>query len=1023
MLRTVLARYFKTSAPKFAKSTKEKKKPEKAKKVGEEAPVVEPMPTSPEEILAFKKDFKKSFPASYDPQFVETYWAEWWEKSQFYHTKPEEAANIPHDKKFLMILPPPNVTGSLHLGHALTGAVEDCLARWRRMQGFKTVYLPGVDHAGIATQAIVEKNLRKEGVSKYDLGREKFVEKVWEWKHSYGTRIEKQLRRLGSSLDWDRMSFTMDEPRSRAVIEAFCRLHEKGLIYRSNRLVNWSCNLKTAISDIEVDMLEVSGPQKYNVPSDKVPAEIGVLVEFAYKVKDSNEEIVVATTRLETMLGDVAVAVNSQDPRYKHLHGKELVHPFIPERKMKIITDDVLVDMNFGTGAVKITPAHDPNDFECGKRHNLEFINILTDSGEMNENAGPYKGIGRYQTRKMIEKDMEKMGILKGKKPNPMVLSICSRSGDIIEPLIKPQWYVECKDIAQKMIKVVEDGELKIVPEMHTKIWNHWLKNIQDWCISRQLWWGHQVPAYKAKIVGQSESYINESDGSLKWFVGRNTEEVKKAVEAKHPGVQFELEQDEDVLDTWFSSALLPFSNFGWPNEADPNFTSFFPNTTLETGYDILFFWVARMVMMSLLLTDKLPFQNVLLHNLVRDENREKMSKSKGNVIDPLEIMDGCSLDALVAKIRESLLPESEKEKSINQKKKSFPEGFPKCGSDALRFSLLSYVTENKDINYDVKTTIAYRAFGNKIWNAYKLTRMLLGDDYKPNFDVSEFASYEEPEKWILSQFNEAVKEVNQGFENFKFADATEAFNGFWMNNFCDFYIEYAKTVDKTNEKLFAQTQNTLFFVLENSLRLLHPMMPFLTEELYQKLPDFEGKSQTISLVAYPKSETLFESFKTNFSTIIKTIQSIRQLSGIFTLPPKSFPPIFLTFDQEDKATADFLAKYFNYIKAQCKSGDIMIVGKSEVPKQCLQGLCVLNLTAHLYLKDSIKVSEEAFKIKKKIQEVEKFIQRLQDKIKKPDYETKVPAEVRKQETESLETYNAQMEKLKQTLQIVEQLE
>jgi valyl-tRNA synthetase len=550
-----------------------------------------------------------------------------------------------------MVIPPPNVTGALHLGHALMLSIEDAVMRYKRMNGYETLWLPGVDHAGIATQSVVEKQLwKKEKKTRHDLGREEFVKQVWNWKDEYGGRINNQFRRFGISVDWERFAFTLDETRSKAVIEAFVRMYEKGLIYRDTRLVNWSATLKTAISDLEIEYIDINEPTFLKCPGHDPNGkyEFGALTEFAYKVKGTDKEIVVATTRLETMLGDVAVAVHPEDPRYAEFVGKELEHPFIKDRKVTVITDDVLVKMDFGTGAVKITPAHDPNDYKCGKKHNLPFINVLNDDGTINHNGGEFTGLMRYDCRNAMTKRMEELGILRGKKPNPMRLGLCSKSNDILEPIVKPQWYVDCKDMAKRSTDAVRQGDLKIIPDNHEKTWFQWLDNIQDWCISRQLWWGHRIPVYLITIPGVIDHPDPQNNDH--YIVGRNIEEAR-ANAAKKFNVEAEkiqLEQDSDVLDTWFSSGVFPMSTMGWPDKNADDLKAFFPGDLLETGHDILFFWVARMVMMSLELTDKLPFHTVYLHPMVRDEEGQKMSKSKGNVIDPLEVMDSCTLETLL---------------------------------------------------------------------------------------------------------------------------------------------------------------------------------------------------------------------------------------------------------------------------------------------------------------------------------------------------------------------------------------
>ena len=670
---TRLSRYF-LGGPKIVRkaSKKAKKLMDNIEKQKEAGGDVYPAFTSLEESIAFKRDISKSLWDKFDPAKVERDWNKWWVENKFYSMSSEEASTVPKEQRFTIAWPPSNVTGYLHLGHAICASIEDGLSRWHRMRGDKTLFVPGVDHAGIATQAVVEKKLLNErGLKKTDLGREKFVEEIYKWKDHSCHRIVEQINTMSCSVDWDRFIFTMDDPRNKAVNEAFVRLYEKGVIYRANRLVNWSCSLRTAISDLEVNFEEITKPTKFQVPGHSSWYEFGTLTEFAYKVKGSDEEIVVATTRIETMLGDTAVAVHPDDPRYKHLIGKELEHPFIPTRALKVIADADLVDMSFGTGAVKVTPAHDPNDFICGTKHNLEFITIFNDDGTLNDNGGKYKGMLRYDVRVQIWKDLEALGLFRAKKPHTMRLGFCDRSKDVIEPMVKPQWYVKMTDdLVQHMLGVVKNEELRITPAVYVNTWNGWVNKLEDWCVSRQLWWGHRIPAYIVKVKN-SDQIPNLNDGK-DWVVGRDLEEATRRAEEKYGTTRdnLVLTQDEDVLDTWFSSALYPFSIFGWPDKT-ADLETFYPNSILETGHDILFFWVARMVIMGYYLTDKtLPFKQVFLHPIVRDENGEKMSKSKGNIIDPLEIIQGCSLEVLLDKIKHSQLNEKEKTNSMAHKKK-----------------------------------------------------------------------------------------------------------------------------------------------------------------------------------------------------------------------------------------------------------------------------------------------------------------------------------------------------------------
>ena len=612
-------------------------------------------------------------------------------------------------------------------------------------------------------------------------------------------------------------------------------MYDKKLIYRATRLVNWSCHLRTALSDLEVEHIDIPGPTKLAVPGHDPNRkyEFGVLTHFTYKVKGTDEFIEVATTRLETMLGDVAVAVHPEDPRYKHLHGKELEHPFIKDRKMVVITDDILVDMNFGTGAVKITPAHDPNDYKCGKRHNLPQINILDESGKINHNGGDFAGKPRFDARVDVYKALEKIGQIKGKTPNPMRLGLCSKSNDIIEPFLKPQWYVDCKDMAKRSVDVVRSKELKIVPEFHERTWFQWLENIQDWCISRQLWWGHRIPAYLVTIPGKLDH--PDTNNHEHWVVGRDEAEAKESA-AKKWGVNVSdvsLSQDEDVLDTWYSSGLFPFATMGWPDLETKDMKAFFPGDLLETGHDILFFWVARMVMMSLELTDKLPFHTVFLHPMVRDEEGGKMSKSKGNVIDPLEVMDSCTLDVLLQKIYDSNLPESEIKKTIGQKQKEFPNGIPECGTDALRFALMNYMIQSS-INLDVKRVVGYRNFCNKMWNINKFALGNFPAGFQPEKDGVKNLKLSLSDKWILTRLSQTIDLTNERFDKYDFGYMVQGLYDFWLKELADYYIEATKPVmNGTDEEAKKAALNTLYICLDAGLRMLHPTMPYLTEELF----------------------------------------------------------------------------------------------------------------------------------------------------------------------------------------------
>ncbi|XP_028159535.1 valine--tRNA ligase [Ostrinia furnacalis] len=833
-----------------------------------------------------KKDIAGSMPDAYSPQYVEAAWYAWWEKQGFF--KPEYGRKSildPNPKgKFMMVIPPPNVTGSLHLGHALTNAVQDALTRWHRMNGRTTLWNPGCDHAGIATQVVVEKKLwREEKKSRHDLGREEFIKRVWDWKNEKGGRIYEQLRSLGSSFDWTRARFTMDPSMCRAVNEAFIRLHDDGDIYRANRLVNWSCTLKSAISDIEVDKMELTGRTFLSIPGYDSKVEFGVLVLFAYKAEGTDDEIVVATTRPETMLGDVAVAVHPNDVRYRHLIGQNLIHPIV-DRKLPVIADEY-VDMNFGTGAVKITPAHDPNDYEIGKRHNLPFITIFDDEGKMLDNCGPFEGMKRFDTRRNIVKMLEQLKLYRKTKDHAMVVPLCSRSKDVVEPMLKPQWYVRCDTMASEAIKAVKSGELKIIPDVHEKTWYHWMENIRDWCISRQLWWGHRIPAYKVTLATQKK------DEDF-WISAHSEEEarIKAANKYQVPADHITLARDEDVLDTWFSSGLFPFSIFGWPDQTE-DLQAFYPGTLLETGHDILFFWVARMVFFGQRLLGKLPFKEIYLHPMVRDAHGRKMSKSLGNVIDPVDVVRGVTLEQLHAQLADSNLDPKEVERAKSGQKQDYPNGIPECGTDALRFALCA-MTQGRDLNLDILRVQGYRFFCNKLWNAAKFALM-----YFPKDTVYEVHTPNVPadlapmDRWMLSKLALAVQKANAGFQAYDFPSATTHCYNLWLYDLCDVYLEYLKPVfAQGTEEQKAAARRTLYTTLDYGLKLLSPFMPFVTEELFQRLPRKDTSCPSICVASYPTESDApwrSEAIEADVETVLKMVHLIRSSRSEYNLANK----------------------------------------------------------------------------------------------------------------------------------------
>jgi len=976
------------------------------------------------EKKAPKKDLSHPMEKEYDPEKVESGWYDWWVDSGFFHADADKVLSK-EKKAFTILIPPPNVTGSLHAGHALFIAIQDSLIRFKKMKGFEALWIPGTDHAGIATQTVAEKLLTKaEGKTRHDLGREKFVDRVWDWCNNYGGQILNQFRAMGCAIDWNRKFFTLDEPRYAAVIEAFCKLAEKGVIYRMNRLVNWCSTLRTALSDIEVDHIEIKEPTTLKVPGYSDGVEAGYLTHFSYKLKDSpDKEIVVATTRLETMLGDVAVAVHPDDKRYTEFIGKQLVHPFIKDRKMVVIADPILVDMDFGTGAVKITPAHDPNDFTCGERHKLEMINILNDDGTINKNGGEFEGMKRFDVRKKIFEALEKIGQIKGKTKNAMTISVCQRSGDLIEPIIKPQWWIKTSEMAARSVEAVKTGKLKILPETHVKTWYQWLENAKDWCISRQLWWGHRIPAYLCTVKGIIDK--PDTNNQDHWIIAKSQEEAKKKAMEKYKVSEDKivLEQDSDVLDTWFSSGILPLSSLGWPNTDNKDFKAFYPTQLLETGTDILFFWVARMVMMSLTLHDTLPFTEIFLHNLVKDAQGRKMSKSKGNVIDPLEIIKGCSLETLLQKIKDSSLPQSEIDRSMKLTEKEFPEGIKQCSSDALRFTLLAYMNQGTNINLDIKRVIGYKNFCNKLWNAMKFALMYLPSDFKPVSDITTLP-LTFTEKWILSTLSETARDVNKHFEEFNFGLAMSTLHDFWLHKLCDVYLEAAKPSlqGKTDPKITNAAQNALYKCLYAGLCLLHPAMPFLTEELYQRLPAPELRVDSIILTQFPEFEVKLYNgeYAGQMDLLTDTIHSIRSMIVTLNIPSKNKPKTEIICKEEAKIP--FFESNAALITTLAKIGDIE-VRKEHTMEGCIMHILNHNVTIYLQVKGMIDIKAEIARIKKKIGQLDKQIEKLKQKMSVKDYDEKVPEEVRKENKEKYESTLNQIETLKKCIEDLEKME
>lgn len=926
-------------------------------------------------------------------------------------------------EKFVMAMPPPNVTGTLHLGHALMCSIEDVLTRWHRMLGHETLWCPGFDHAGIATQVVVEKKLKREqNKTRHDLGREAFVAEIWKWKNEKGDTIAKQLKRIGSSCDWDRARFTMDDVSVKAVLETFIQMHEKGLIYRSKRLVNWSCALNSAISDIEVDKTPLKGRTMLSIPGYKEKIEFGTLTSFAYRVVESKEsnvetgqEIVIATTRPETMLGDTAICVHPNDDRYKSLVGKYVSHPFV-ERKIPIIADE-MVDPSFGTGAVKITPAHDANDFECGKRHSLPFITVIDDKGFMTADCGQFSAMKRFEARKAVVTALKEKGLFKEVKDTETVLPICSRSKDVIEPMLKSQWYVNCKEMAAKAVSAVREKRLKVVPDFHEQVWYRWLEDCHDWCISRQLWWGHRIPAYHIRIKGQTQS--DDTDNTY-WVSAHTRELAMQKALARFPNLKaddIELHHDEDVLDTWFSSGIFPFSICGWP-EKTSDMDKYYPGTLLETGHDILFFWVARMVMMGEEMCGRLPFDTIYLHAIIRDAHGRKMSKSLGNIIDPLDVIDGITLENLHKQLENYNLDSKEIEKAVKGQKEDFPNGIPECGTDALRFALCAYTAQGRDINLDVLRIQGYRHFCNKLWNAAKFAMMNgLSSSFVPKESLdylkNNLAQLRGMDKWMLSRLSETVKICDSGFRSFDLTSVTTALFNYWLYDLCDYYIEYlkpsfyAKDQSEQQKALLDNSLEVLYTCLDIGLRLISPLMPFISEELYQRLPrrkpDSDPPSICVTGYPLPKDFDLFSNADLEMSVKLsqEAINKIRSLRSDYQLTIKTKTDVYV---KSIDAGLEKALKDFQDLILTMTNGKMMefLADDKEQPVGCAFTTLSDKCKIYIMLKGIIDADKEEIKLNKKKDLLLKSIENLKKEMKKPDYETRVPETVRTKNQEKM---------------------
>jgi len=856
---------------------------------------------------------KESLDKAYEPHSIEEKWLERWLNSDLFNPTFD-----PSKKPFSIVIPPPNVTGSLHIGHALNNTIQDVLARYKRMDGFDVLWLPGTDHAGIATQNVVERELAKEGLTRHDLGREKFLERVWQWKEKYGNTIIKQLQRLGASCSWKYLRFTMDEGLSKAVREVFCRLYEEGLIYRGDYIINWCPRCETALADLEVEF-------------EPKPGKLWYLV---YPLANGTGEIVVATTRPETMLGDTAVAVNPEDERYKHLIGKKVRLPLIG-RLIPIIADKA-VDPEFGTGAVKVTPAHDFADFEIAKRHNLPFVKVINEKGYMTAEAGPYRGLDRFSARERVVEDLKKEGLLLKEEDYEVVLGHCYRCGTVIEPLLSKQWFVRTKPLSQPAISAVEYGFIKFYPENWKNLYFDWMRNIRDWCISRQIWWGHRIPIWYCEDCGET--------------IASREDEVFTC--PKCGGTS--LKRDEDVLDTWFSSALWPFSTMGWPEKTEL-LQRFYPTSVLVTSFDIIFFWVARMIMMGIHFMGAVPFEKVYIHALVRDEKGQKMSKSKGNVIDPLDMI-------------------------------------AKYGADALRFTLIALAAQGRDIKLSTSRIEGFRHFLNKLWNASRFVLMNL-EDFEEAHSLFNFDTLPPFSKWILVELDKTVAEVRQKLEEFEFDQAAMSVYHFLWDAFCDWYLEISKLYLK-DPRFRKETQGVLYYVLSEVLKLLHPFIPFITEELWSKLPGNEGKFLLSQSYPTLRNLSLSHDDEKLVKTMIELVQAIRYIKSEYNLSAQRALPCY--FRSSDEKLLEGLIRepiHQEIIKFLTRIDEIKFLTdkqkkKGEVSVILTNGEVYIDLTGHIdVLKEKERLQKEKQKILVKLAQIEK-------KLSNPDFLTKAPEEV-----------------------------
>ncbi len=916
---------------------------------------------------------------TYNPQQIEQNWYNTWEQKGYFTPQNQ-------NDTYCIMIPPPNVTGTLHMGHAFQDTIMDILARYHRMQGYNTLWQAGTDHAGIATQMVVERQLGKKGLTRHDLGRDQFIEKVWEWKQQSGGHITKQLRRMGASLDWEHERFTMDEGLSHAVREVFVRLYDEGLIYRGKRLVNWDPVLHTAVSDLEVISEE----------------ENGFMWHLRYPLVDGSGYLVVATTRPETMLGDTAVAVHPEDERYQQFIGKKIQLP-LTDRKIPVIADEY-VDPSFGSGCVKITPAHDFNDYQVGQRHDLPMINIFTQDAKINNHAPrAYRELDRFEARKQVVADMEAAGLLVEVKPHKLTIPRGDRSHSIIEPFLTDQWYVKVEPLAKPAIQAVEEGRIQFIPENWSKTYFEWMNKIEDWCISRQIWWGHRIPAWY--------------DENGKEYVGYSLEHIHKKY-ALNESVK--LTQDNDVLDTWFSSALWPFSTLGWPDDTK-RLNAFYPTSVLVTGFDIIFFWVARMIMMGLKFIGDVPFKQVYIHGLIRDSEGQKMSKSKGNVLDPLDLIDGVDLDTLLKKRTTGLMQPEMAPKIEKSTRKNYPNGIPAFGTDALRFTFAALASTGRDVRFDLGRIEGYRNFCNKLWNATRYVLMSIeGQDTGLTSDTVELSL---ADRWIISLLQQVEQEVHQHLKNYRFDLAAQAMYEFTWNEYCDWYLEFSKPVLQSDDSTETQqrgTRRTLVRVLETLLRLLHPITPFITEELWQKVAIPAGKQgETIMLQPYPQpqEDKIDEKAIADIHWVKQFILGVRRIRAEMDIAPSKLLPVLL--HNGDEADQQKLTMHQNSLISLARLETVTWLNAEETPPESAIAL-VGEMRILIPLAGLIDKEAELQRLDKEISKLRKELTKSTTKLDNPKFVSKAKPEVVEKEKQrvaemqiSLQQLEIQVEKIK----------